>query len=61
MLMGSSTIRSFSVLMIVICSALQNSTNNLGFVGISFIFVFLFAIAFVWTPGQALYPAEVLA
>ncbi len=61
MLMASSTVCTFSVLIIVICSALQNTHPNLGLVGISFVFVFLFAFAFVWTPCQALYPSEVLS
>lgn len=61
MLMGSSTICSFCVLMVVICSALQDKNSHLGMVGISFVYVFLFAFAFVWTPCQALYPSEVLA
>jgi len=61
MLMGSSTVCSFCVLMVVICSALQSTHPNLGMVGISFVYVFLFAFAFVWTPMQALYPSEVLA
>ncbi|OQV01787.1 hypothetical protein CLAIMM_07081 [Cladophialophora immunda] len=61
MLMGSSSVCSFCVLMLVICSALQNTHHGLGLVGISFVYVFLFAFAFVWTPCQALYPAEVLA
>ncbi|EXJ54382.1 hypothetical protein A1O7_09721 [Cladophialophora yegresii CBS 114405] len=61
MLMGSSSVCSFCVLMLVICSALQNQHHALGLVGISFVYVFLFAFAFVWTPCQALYPAEVLA
>ena len=61
MLMGSSTVCSFCVLMLVICSALQGNQPGLGLVGISFVYVFLFAFAFVWTPCQALYPAEVLA
>ncbi len=47
--------------MVIICSALQNSNHNLGLTGISFVYVFLCAFAFVWTPCQALYPAEVLA
>jgi len=61
MLMGSSTVCSFCVLMVVICSALQDKHPGLGLVGISFVYVFLFAFAFVWTPMQALYPSEVLA
>lgn len=61
MLMGSSTVCSFCVLMVVVCSALQAKHTNLGMVGISFVYVFLFAFAFVWTPCQALYPSEVLA
>ncbi|KAJ9603792.1 hypothetical protein H2200_011978 [Cladophialophora chaetospira] len=61
MLMGSSSICSFCVFMLVICSALQKHHHGLGLVGISFVYVFLFAFAFVWTPCQALYPAEVLA
>ena len=60
MLMGSSSVCSFCVLMLVICSALQHTHKGLGLVGISFVYVFLFAFAFVWTPCQALYPAEVL-
>lgn len=61
MLMGSSSICSFCVLMVVICSALQDKNPHLGMVGISFVYVFLFAFAFVWTPCQALYPSEVLS
>jgi predicted neutral ceramidase superfamily lipid hydrolase len=61
MLIGSSAICTFCVLMVVICSALQSTHPNLGLVGISFVFVFLFAFAFVWTPIQALYPSEVLS
>lgn len=59
-MLGSSTICSFCVLMIIICSALQTQHPNLGLVGISFVYVFLAAFAAVWTPCQALYPAEVL-
>jgi predicted neutral ceramidase superfamily lipid hydrolase len=61
MLMGSSTICTFCVIMVVICSALQDKNPHLGLTGISFVYVFLFAFAFVWTPMQALYPSEVLA
>lgn len=61
MLMGSSTICSFCVLMVVVCTALQDVHHGLGMVGIAFVYVFLFAFAFVWTPCQALYPSEVLA
>lgn len=61
MLMGSSTVCSFCILMIVICTALQDRNPHLGMTGIAFVYVFLFAFAFVWTPCQALYPAEVLA
>jgi len=61
MLMGSSTICSFCVMMVVICSSLQSVNSNLGLTGISFVYVFLFAFAFVWTPMQALYPSEVLS
>ena len=61
MLMGSSTVCSFCVLMVVVCSALQSTHPGLGLVGISFVYVFLFSFAFVWTPMQALYPSEVLA
>ncbi|KDQ50464.1 hypothetical protein JAAARDRAFT_141972 [Jaapia argillacea MUCL 33604] len=61
MLMGSSTICSICVLIIVICSAKQNQVAGLGLTGISFVYVFLFAFAFVWTPMQALYPSEVFA
>lgn len=61
MLMGSSSICSFCVLMVIICSAKQNQVHRLGLTGISFVYVFLFAFAFVWTPCQALYPSEVLA
>jgi MFS family permease len=61
MLIGSSTICSFCVLMIIICSALQTQHPNLGLVGISFVYTFLTASAAVWTPCQAFYPAEVLS
>ncbi|EMD00084.1 hypothetical protein BAUCODRAFT_145396 [Baudoinia panamericana UAMH 10762] len=61
MLMGSSSVCSFCVLMIIICTALQHQNPHLGMTGIAFVYVFLFAFAFVWTPCQALYPAEVLA
>lgn len=61
MLMGSSTICTFCVMMVIICTALQDKNPHLGLTGISFVYVFLFAFAFVWTPCQALYPAEVLA
>jgi hypothetical protein len=61
MLIGSSTICSFCVLMIIICSALQTQHPSLGLVGISFVYVFLADSAAVWTPCQALYPAEVLS
>lgn len=61
MLMGSSSICTFCVMMVIICTALQDKNPHLGLTGISFVYVFLFAFAFVWTPCQALYPAEVLA
>ncbi|KAK3671457.1 hypothetical protein LTR78_008735 [Recurvomyces mirabilis] len=61
MLMASSSICSFCVLMVIICTALQHTNPHLGLTGIAFVYVFLFAFAFVWTPCQALYPAEVLA
>jgi MFS family permease len=61
MLIGSSSICTFCVLMVIICSARQNHVHGLGLTGISFVYVFLFAFAFVWTPCQALYPSEVLA
>lgn len=61
MLMTSSSICSFCVFMVVICSALQDKNPHLGLTGISFVYIFLFAFAFVWTPCQALYPSEVLA
>jgi len=61
MLMGSSAICTFCVLMVIICTALQDKNSHLGLTGIAFVYVFLFAFAFVWTPCQALYPAEVLA
>jgi len=61
MLIGSSSICTFCVLMVIICSALQNKNSHLGLTGISFVYIFLFAFAFVWTPCQALYPSEVLA
>jgi hypothetical protein len=48
MLIGSSTVCSFCVLIIIICSALQNQNPNLGLVGISFVYVFLAAFAAVW-------------
>ena len=61
MLMGSSSICTFCVMMVIICTALQGENSHLGLTGIAFVYVFLFAFAFVWTPCQALYPAEVLA
>lgn len=61
MLMGSSSVCTFCVMMIIICTALQRQNSHLGLTGIAFVFVFLFAFAFVWTPIQALYPAEVLS
>ena len=61
MLMCAFSICSFCVLMVIICSALQNKSSHLGLTGISFVYFFFFAFAFVWTPCQALYPAEVLA
>ena len=59
MLICSSSICTFCVLMIIICNALQNRNSHLGLTGISFVYIFLFAFAFVWTPCQALYPSEV--
>lgn len=61
MLMGSSSICTFCVMMVIICTALQHKNSHLGLTGIAFVYVFLFAFAFVWTPCQALYPAEVLS
>jgi MFS family permease len=61
MLMGSSSICTFCVMMVIICTALQHENSHLGLTGIAFVYVFLFAFAFVWTPCQALYPAEVLS
>ncbi|MCJ1433926.1 hypothetical protein MMC27_003291 [Xylographa pallens] len=61
MLMGSSTICSICVLVVIICSAQQAGHPSVGLAGISFVYVFLFAFAFVWTPCQALYPSEVLS
>ena len=61
MLMGSSTVCSFCVLMVIICFALLPKSSALGLTGISFVYIFLFAFAFVWFPCQALYPSEVLA
>ncbi|MCJ1314114.1 hypothetical protein MMC25_007794 [Agyrium rufum] len=61
MLMGSSTICSLCVLVVIVCSAKQANHPAVGLAGISFVYVFLFAFAFVWTPMQALYPSEVLA
>ena len=42
MLMGSSSVYSLCVLMLVICSALQKSHHGLGLLNISFVYVFLF-------------------
>lgn len=61
MLMGSSSICPFCVMMVIICFALPPQNSALGLTSISFVYVFLFAFAFVWTPCQALYPSEVLA
>lgn len=52
MLMGSSTVCSFCVMMVIICGALLSKNSALGLTGISFVYVFLFAFAFVWTPMQ---------
>ena len=38
MLIGSSSICSFCVLMVIICSALQNRNPHLGLTGISFVY-----------------------
>ena len=61
MLMGSSTVCSICVLLVIVCNAQYTHHHQLGLAGISFVYVFLFAFAFVWTPMQALYPSEVLA
>ena len=59
MLMGSSTVCTICVLIVVVCTAKTVGHPAVGLVGISFVYVFLFAFAFVWTPIQALYPSEV--
>ncbi|KIJ69681.1 hypothetical protein HYDPIDRAFT_171710 [Hydnomerulius pinastri MD-312] len=61
LLMTSSLWMSISVAVIIACTAKQAGHPAVGLVGIAFIYVFLVAFAFVWTPCQALYPTEVLA
>lgn len=46
MLMGSSSICSFCVLIVIICSAKQNQVHGLGLTGVGFVYVILFAFAF---------------
>ncbi|KAH7921078.1 general substrate transporter [Leucogyrophana mollusca] len=61
LLMSSSAWMSISVAVIIACTATQQGHPAVGLTGIAFIYVFLVAFAFVWTPFQALYPTEVLA
>jgi len=61
MLMTSSCFMTISVAVIIACTATENGHIAIGYTGIAFIYVFLVAFAFVWTPCQAVYPTEVLS
>ncbi|TFK51357.1 hypothetical protein OE88DRAFT_1629880 [Heliocybe sulcata] len=61
LLMWSSLWMSIAVAVIIGATATQQGHPGIGILGIAFIYVFLVAFAFAWTPCQALYPTEVLA
>ena len=50
LLMSSSFWMSVSVAVIIACTAKQAGHPVVGIVGIGFIYIFLVAFAFVWTP-----------
>lgn len=53
LLMSSSFWMSVSVAVIIACTAEQAGHPAVGLVGIAFIYVFLVAFAFVWTPCKS--------